>query len=55
MNRWHIYEYLKYGIEKSETEKIIREIERMDSREVKEGVIEYLLAQRIREVEANAQ
>lgn len=40
MGRWQIYELLKKG---SITESEIKEIEQMDGKEVKEGVIEYLI------------
>ena len=45
MNRWMLYGMLKRGLMLQETndEKIIKEIEKMNIEELKEGVIEYLL------------
>ena len=45
MNRWMLYGMLKRGLmlQEKTDEKIIKEIEKMNIEELKEGVIEYLL------------
>lgn len=43
LNKWHIYNALK-----GEREIDIKEIEKTEPEEVKEGVIEYLLTKKVR-------
>ena len=45
MNRWMLYGMLKRGLmlQEKTDEKIIKEIEKVNIEELKEGVIEYLL------------